>query len=102
MERAAERGIARLALRQPQVREALLRREQPQSVIELCEAYDLACEALAYWGRSKASRSTSVAEDYRDLVGEIEQDILFLLESQSARFERPSQLTTALRNPEGV
>jgi hypothetical protein len=43
---------------------------------ELCEAYDLACDAAIYWSKSTAANALSIANDYRVMIGDIEQDIL--------------------------
>lgn len=77
MEQAQKRGLARLMLRWPE-RRAELRQKftQDPRLPELCEAYEAACEAAAYWTKSSAAVGAERAEEYRALITATEQDIL--------------------------
>lgn len=77
MNEASKRGISRLMLRLP-VKRAVLQRKHAASFefSELCEAYDLACDAAVYWDKSTAANALSIASEYRALVPDIEQDII--------------------------
>ncbi len=69
-------GLARLMLRWPEGRAALrMKSESDPVLIELCEGYDLACEAAAYWLKSSAANAAAIAEEYRCLIAELESDI---------------------------
>ena len=76
MDNPSRRGLARLMLRLPEHR-ADLRRLYVESLgfAGLCEAYELASDALAYWAKSAADGA--VVADYRDLTAVIEKDVLF-------------------------
>ncbi|RDJ24262.1 hypothetical protein DWF00_04055 [Bosea caraganae] len=77
MEQVQKRGLARLMLRWPAQRAELRRRfAQDPRLVELCEAYETACEAAAYWTKSPAPVGPERAEEYRALITATEQDIL--------------------------
>lgn len=77
MEQAQRRGLARLMLRWPD-RRAVLREKcgQDLRLVELCEAYEAACEAAAYWAKSPAAVARERVEEYNTLASATEQDIL--------------------------
>jgi hypothetical protein len=77
MEKAQRRGLARLMLRWPDRRAQLKAGFDADSrLAELCEAYEVACEAASYWARSPAAVAFERAEEYRSLASATEQDIL--------------------------
>ena len=80
MEHAQRRGLARLMLLWPEHRDAL-RAKVPQDIhlMELCEAYEAACEAVLFWSRSQEPFAPSRVEEYRELALGVEQDILVRL-----------------------
>lgn len=74
--RTAAQGLARLALRWPDLRDRLARIEDPTGDFEsLCAAYEEACCARDYWRRSSAERAGSLSQEYCDLVQELEADL---------------------------
>lgn len=77
MEQAQRRGLARLMLRWPDRRASLREKcgHDPR-LVELCEAYEDACEAAAYWAKSPAAIGPERAEEYHALASATEQDIL--------------------------
>lgn len=76
MTREQRAGLARLMLRWPEGRAVLLAKsETDHFLVELCESYDLACEAARYWLKSSAANGAAVAEEYRCLTAELESDI---------------------------
>ncbi|MDU0339998.1 hypothetical protein [Bosea rubneri] len=77
MEQAQRRGLARLMLRWPNRRTELREKfARDQRLVELCEAYEAACEAAAYWAKSAAAVGKQRAEEYNALASATEQDIL--------------------------
>jgi hypothetical protein len=77
MEQAQRRGLARLMLRWPDRRAALREKcARDPPLVELCEAYEAACEAAAYWAKSSAAIGRERAEEYNTLASATEQDIL--------------------------
>ncbi len=77
MERSERRGLARLLLRYPDRREALRgKASEDANIRELCDAYEAACEAAAYWARSTELIGPERASEYRQLADAIEEDIL--------------------------
>lgn len=75
MTREQRAGLARLMLRWPERREALrLAGASDDLLLELCETYDLACDASAYWSKSTLPGSDEIADDYRNLVAELEAE----------------------------
>lgn len=77
MERSERRGLARLLLRYPDRREALRgKAAEDANFRDLCEAYESACEATGYWVKSTEPVGPERAEEYRQLAGAIEEDIL--------------------------
>jgi hypothetical protein len=80
MDATRKRGLARLMLRWPDRRSTLKERFlNDPSVSELCEAYETACEAIAYWAKSTAAIAEERSEEYRSIAAETEQDILRLI-----------------------
>ncbi len=41
---------------------------------EFCETYELACQAAVYWTKSAAVESDERADEYRNLVVEMERE----------------------------
>lgn len=77
MEKAQRRGLARLMLRWPHKRATLKALfDRDARLAELCEAYEVACEAAAYWGKSSSAAAAERAQEYRSLMMATEQDIL--------------------------
>lgn len=77
MEKAQRRGLARLMLRWPQKRAALKTLfDRDARIAELCEAYEVACEAASYWDKSAAPAALERSQEYRSLMIATEQDIL--------------------------
>lgn len=80
MNQARKRGLARLMLRWPERRAELRQRYATDpGFAELCDAYETACDAAAYWGKSTAAFGPDRAEEYRGLMTATEQDILHRL-----------------------
>ena len=80
MDRAQKRGLARLLLRWPERRAVLRQRfSQDPRLVELCEAYETACEAAAYWSKSTDAIGPARARVYQSLATDTEQDILIRL-----------------------
>lgn len=77
MEQAQRRGLARMMLRWPD-RRAVLREKYGRDprLVELCEAYEAACEAAAYWSKSPSAVGLERTEEYNALASATEQDIL--------------------------
>lgn len=72
----AAQGLARLALRWPDVRERLATVNDPTGDFEmLCAAYEEACRALDYWRRSAAENAVSLSQEYHDLVQDLEAEL---------------------------
>lgn len=77
MEQAQRRGLARLMLRWPDRRAALRETcSRDPRLMELCEAYEVACEAAAYWSKSPSAVGRERTEEYNALASATEQDIL--------------------------
>ena len=73
----AKRGLARLTLRWPQLRSALLDFKAPTDDFEsLCAAYEEACQALDIWRQSTAETAELRATEYQHLVKDIELDLI--------------------------
>ncbi|GAU83199.1 hypothetical protein BIWAKO_03123 [Bosea sp. BIWAKO-01] len=80
MEQAQKRGLTRLLLRWPERRAELRERfARDSGFAELCEAYEAACEAEAYWTKSTLPVGPARAREYEALVSATEQDILIRL-----------------------
>lgn len=77
MEQAQKRGLARLMLRWPD-RRTVLREKYGHDLrlAELCEAYEAACEAAAYWAKSPSAVGLERTAEYNALASATEQDIL--------------------------
>jgi hypothetical protein len=74
---AARRGAARMALRWPRARPALLKCLPADSrLADLCETYETTCAAAEYWRRSEAQVGPSRVEEYMQLAADLEADIL--------------------------
>ncbi|WP_146170181.1 hypothetical protein [Bosea sp. 124] len=68
-------GLARLMLCWPEGRAALrLMSASDIPLLDLCEAYNLACNAAAYWSKSNSANAAEIADEYRSLVPEIEAE----------------------------
>lgn len=76
---AQERGLARLMLRFPKLRERLAQMRDIR-LHTLCEEYDLVWEALMQASQSGRCAMFS-AEDYRLLVSSIESDAVSIIET---------------------
>ncbi|PTM41547.1 hypothetical protein [Bosea sp. 124] len=83
MDITSKRGFARLMLRLPEYRTELRQHADHPQLKELGEAYELAFEAAAFWSRSTASVASACTAEYRDLVFDLEQDVLHSLEVAS-------------------
>ncbi|KAA0121891.1 hypothetical protein CIW48_21325 [Methylobacterium sp. P1-11] len=71
------RGLARLMLRYPERRAAFRRKAADDPYfLELCEAYEAACEAAEYWSKSSEPVAADRTHEYRALASEVEEDIL--------------------------
>ncbi|CAN7146348.1 hypothetical protein LJR009_000021 [Bosea sp. LjRoot9] len=80
MDQAQKRGLARLMLRWPERRAALQQRfRHDQRLVELCEAYETACEAISYWSKCPAPVGPARMQEYQALASATEQDILIRL-----------------------
>ena len=65
----------------------LLMTKDPEFVA-LCEDYNDCVNALRYWGRSKAPEAETRVNEYRTLIGELEEEINQTLEAlNSSRFD---------------
>ena len=71
-------GVTRLLLRWPHRRAELLRAAKRPAFASLCESYALAWEAALHWAKIPGNRAAEIAEEYRLLLGELEQDIALL------------------------
>ncbi|WP_342236315.1 hypothetical protein [Inquilinus sp. OTU3971] len=77
LSRSARRGLSRLMLRWPARRAVLANRaETNDEFASLCEIYAEAHDALETWLRSDHSLADARAAEYRELVAEIEGEIL--------------------------
>lgn len=77
MDQAQRRGLARLMLRWPGRRVELREKcARDPRLVELCEAYEAACEAATYWAKSPAPVANQRAAEYNALASATEQDIL--------------------------
>ena len=85
---ASKRGFNRLMLRLPHRRRELRQHAGSPHLRELCEAYELAFEAAAFWSKSTAIVASVRTAEYRDLVSDLEQDVLHALESTGHSPER--------------
>lgn len=72
MKSEQESGLARLMLLWPERREALLRAGAPA---ELFESYALACDAAHWWSSRPGAVAAIIAEEYREIVAELEKEI---------------------------
>lgn len=73
MTREQRAGLARLMLRWTEGRAALhLQAASDDDFLELCESYELACDASAYWSSSNAAGAGGIADEYRLLISELE------------------------------
>ena len=76
MTREQRAGIARLMLRWPEARAALrLKGASDQMLLDLCEGYELACDAVIYWSKSNVPGAAAIADEYRDIASELEFEI---------------------------
>ena len=72
----ATQGLARLALRWPDIRERLAAVRDPTGDFEsLCAAYEEACCALDYWRRSATENAGSLSREYQDIVQDLEAEL---------------------------
>jgi hypothetical protein len=84
----AAQGLARLALRWPDVRERLAAVEDPTGDFEaLCAAYEEACCALDFWRRSAAENAGSLSQEYQDLVQDLEAELRRRVNQTTPPFE---------------
>lgn len=76
MTREQQAGLARLMLRWPEGRVALrLAGNADQILLDLCESYDLACAASDYWSKLTVPGADKIADEYRNLVTELEVEV---------------------------
>jgi hypothetical protein len=68
-----EQGRARLMLRMPQHRQALAG-VSSDHFLDLCESYELACNALVHWSKSTCAEKAERMEELRAIVAEMELD----------------------------
>jgi hypothetical protein len=62
-------------LRWPEGRASLrLAGNSDRILLDLCESYDLACNAAAYWSKATLPDAREIADDYRNLVAELEAE----------------------------
>ena len=84
LSRSARRGLSRLMLRWPARRAVLANRaETDEEFASLCEIYAEAHDALETWRRSEHPLSDARVSEYRELVAEIEGEILDKIASHS-------------------
>lgn len=63
-------------LRWPQARAELLQNSVPGSgLLELYESYELASTAATYWAKATSPQAAALADEYRNLVLELEGEI---------------------------
>lgn len=67
-------GLARLMLRWPD-RRAELERAAEGPILDLYESYEEASLACAKWARQTDSAAIAITEDYRRLLGDLEDEI---------------------------
>lgn len=73
MTREQRAGLARLMLRWPEGRAALRAKEASnETLLDLCESYDLACNAAIHWSKSDTPGAAEIADEYRGLIAELE------------------------------
>ncbi|MGW9329217.1 hypothetical protein [Bosea sp. NPDC055594] len=71
--RGQRAGFARLMLRWPGGRATLLEKgTSDETLLDLCESYDLACNAAVHWSKSDKPRAADIACEYRGLIFELE------------------------------
>ena len=76
MTREQRAGIARLMLRWPEGRAALREKGTLDEILlDLYEGYELACDAAIYWSKSNVPGAAVIADEYRDIVSELEFEI---------------------------
>lgn len=79
-----KRGLARLLIRWPDRRDQLVRAARSQTMMDICESYELAWSAALHWAKAPGSKAAEIATEYRLLIIEIEQEVLHL----TARIDR--------------
>ncbi|MGO4407716.1 hypothetical protein AB4Z10_26080 [Bosea sp. RAF48] len=67
-------GLARLILRWPK-RRGELERAAEGSILDLYESYELASLAYIQWTQKTEPAAAAIADDYRRIVIELEQEI---------------------------
>ncbi|HVK90144.1 hypothetical protein AB4Z40_35180 [Bosea sp. 2YAB26] len=71
-----KRGLARLMLRWPQRRMELRQKcSSGAGLLDLCEVYQVTCEAASYWEKITSPAGEARAEEYRALALEIEREV---------------------------
>lgn len=69
-------GLARLMLRWPEDRAALREKGASDEILlDLCESYDLACNAAAHWSKLDTPGAAGIADEYRSIVFELEFEV---------------------------
>ena len=68
-------GLARLLLRYPERRLAILRVAMTPTMAELCESYELACVAAEYWAEVAGSEAAAITAEFRLLIVAIEAEV---------------------------
>lgn len=68
-------GLARLLLRYPERRHAILRVALTPTMADLCESYELACVAAEHWAEVPGSKAAAMTAEFRLLIGAIEAEV---------------------------
>jgi hypothetical protein len=72
----ARQGLARLALRRPEIRRRVAAFKDSTGEFEsLCAAYEEACHALDGWRQSTAGNAELRMTEYQQLVADLESDL---------------------------
>ena len=58
---------------------------QDSEFLAMCEDYDACVDALRYWAKSEKSEAETRVNEYRTLVGELQEEIVQALEALKPR-----------------
>ncbi|MDU0341992.1 hypothetical protein [Bosea rubneri] len=83
-----ERGRARLMLQMPQHRQAFAGASSDR-FLDICEAYELAWNALSHWSQSPAAEQADRLEEYRAILAELEREAAHYVSAGSERMSAP-------------